>query len=327
MTHSTFINKEEMRERAQGLDLGVLDHVIELNARLPYVAKDYPDSFGNVFIFGLQRSGTTLASQLIAGATDLGYINNLIARFWENPAYGVFLSRHLGLDRKIAFQSTHGTTEGITNVHEFGYFWTSLFQTDSTPSLAEINPANVNWDLVKNKLLSINHAFGKPCVYKNTLVGHFLPQLQALLRSKLFVFVKRDFLEIAVSTWKVRQQRYGHAGHWWSMKPRQFEALKDLEPHEQIVAQIHYLYEDLVKQTALVPRDNLVEVHYRDLCADPSGFLTELQGRAARQQIHFSVLAKNIEPFDQSTIKDNDADVRKFQQLLASYGLPFGCAA
>src|SRR4051812_14091764 len=116
------INKSELGERTAAADLDVLDQIVALNARLPYEPRDYPDCFGNIFIYGLQRSGTTLTSQVVARATDLGYVNNLIARFWISPAHGVYLSRHLGIDRNIDFQSAHGATEGISNVHEFGYF-------------------------------------------------------------------------------------------------------------------------------------------------------------------------------------------------------------
>src|SRR5262249_11112516 len=155
------------------------------------------DSWGNVFIIGLQRSGTTLAYQLIARTTDVGYINNLIARFWENPAYGIYLCRHLGLPNNISFESTYGTPADITDVHEFDYFWASLFIPNATAALADIDPEKIDWPLVRNKVLSINRACNKPCAHKNTLIGHVLGHFARNFERKLFVYVRRDFLEIA----------------------------------------------------------------------------------------------------------------------------------
>src|SRR5688572_30011389 len=45
-----------------------------------------------VYIVGAPRSGTTLVSQLLAKYLDVGYINNLIARFWMRPLAGIRLS-------------------------------------------------------------------------------------------------------------------------------------------------------------------------------------------------------------------------------------------
>ncbi|NBO54134.1 MAG: hypothetical protein EBU84_05990, partial [Actinobacteria bacterium] len=38
-----------------------------------------------VFIVGVPRSGTTLLSQLFSRFLDVGYIDNIVARFWANP--------------------------------------------------------------------------------------------------------------------------------------------------------------------------------------------------------------------------------------------------
>ena len=84
-----------------------------------------------VYIVGVPRSGTTLLSQMLCGYLPVGYINNLIARFWLKPSVGIRLSKTvLGEEarRHITLRSTHGTTEGASSPHEFGYFWRHWLQ-------------------------------------------------------------------------------------------------------------------------------------------------------------------------------------------------------
>ena len=49
----------------------------------------------SIHIIGAPRSGTTLLSQLLLSYTQVGYINNLIAAFWNAPLYGIHLSKKL----------------------------------------------------------------------------------------------------------------------------------------------------------------------------------------------------------------------------------------
>ncbi len=89
-----------------------------------FMKQDGP-GYPNIFIFGAPRSGTTLLSQVLALCLDIGYIDNLIARFWKAPLQGIRLSKILLQDlRRTDFSSVHGVTIDLTEPHEFGYFWT-----------------------------------------------------------------------------------------------------------------------------------------------------------------------------------------------------------
>src|SRR5262249_3337458 len=155
--------------------------------------------------------------------------------------------------------------------------------------------------------------FGGPCAYKNTLAGHFLPHIQKVLPSILFIYVTRDFLEIAHSIFKVRQKKYGDAKHWWSMKPHGYEALKDLDPYEQIAGQVRQLHVDLEKQKNAVPASNVLEASYEQICADPRGFLERVQQAAARLGIRFTLTDEPIEPFPRAPLAEKDLDVQRLR--------------
>ena len=68
----------------------------------------------SIHIIGAPRSGTTLLSQLLLSFTQVGYINNLIAAFWNAPLYGIYLSKKLLPKAYISsFTSDYGATNNI----------------------------------------------------------------------------------------------------------------------------------------------------------------------------------------------------------------------
>ncbi len=93
------------------------------NILAPYQEEDYQDLeeiYPTLHIIGAPRSGTTLMSQLISSHLNIGYINNLIAAFWQAPVYGIRLSKKLippGVSS--SFRSSFGRTTYIHEPHEF----------------------------------------------------------------------------------------------------------------------------------------------------------------------------------------------------------------
>ena len=77
----------------------------------------------NIFIVGAPRSGTTLVSQVLAFAFDLGYINNISATYWNAPAFGVLYGNKLVKRREFSGKSDYGRTAHLSEPHEFGAFW------------------------------------------------------------------------------------------------------------------------------------------------------------------------------------------------------------
>jgi hypothetical protein len=323
MSTPPFIDPAETPFAHARTDPAALGPLLEMNDRLAFTGGPADDEHGSVFIVGLPRSGTTLTYQLAAAGTDAGYINNLIARFWESPAYGVYLARHLGLPRRVSFASVHGSTDGVTDVHEFGYFWAALLGTTSNSALADIDPAAIDWLRVRAKLVSITAAFGRPCIHKQTLAGHMLPYLAAALDRRLFVYVRRDFLEVATSLLRVRRDRYGDAAAWFSLKPREYDRLRHLTPHEQVAAQLYHLHRHLEEQVRAAPAGCVWAVEYRDLCANPAAFLNELQRRAAMAGITVGLSGAPPAPFQASTPRRDDEDVRRLAHFLDRYELPY----
>lgn len=274
-----FLSHTELGKRSEEykFDQSIWEKVSEMNGLMEFKRKQYNEKFANLFLFGVPRSGTTLTYQLIVSGTNISYINNLIARFWESPEYGVYLSKSLNVPRRVSFQSSHGVTDTISDVHEFGYFWASLLNQKSNDCcLGKRDFSAIDVDILKAKVLSLNHAFGQACCYKSVLVGHYAALMSRILDKSYFIYLVRDPLEVVKSIYRVRRERYGDLGCWWSTKPAGAEEWGDLSPVEQIVKQVYSLSQDYVDQLSQISSNRKLVINYKDVVNDPGMVLDSI---------------------------------------------------
>ena len=234
-----------------------------------------------LFVMGVPRSGTTLLTQLLIGRYRLGYVNNLIAKFWEAPVIGTCLSLSLpGPRNETDFQlsSEFGFTEACDGHHEFGYFWRRFFPFDQHHQLEKSVLDAVDVALLRREIAGMEAAWNAPMLFKNAAA---LPLQTAFLARALptaaFLYIRRDAEAVAASLLKSRRQYSGAAAHWFSIKPKAYEALRSLSVYEQIAGQIHYTQTGIEAQLAEVPPARQLTIHYRDLCLDPAAFFQRFE--------------------------------------------------
>lgn len=239
-----------------------------------YIYNDFPF----IFLVGLPRSGTTLATQLIAQGIDIGYINNLIARFWEAPIQGIKLSNIvLKEDVRLAFESNYGKTTDIHNIHEFSYFWIKWLKMENIPPYDPDKAAElIDWEGLKKILFNMADAFGKGIVFKALNPGFHIHKISRLLDNSFFVYLERDIQDIAISLYKARLEYYGDPNVWCSLYPREYEQLKDWSYDKQIAGQVYFLRRQYLEQFRHVPESRKMVIAYQDLCAQPSNFIDTL---------------------------------------------------
>ena len=237
-----------------------------------------------IYIVGAPRSGTTLLSQLLSRYLAVGYINNLIARFWLRPSVGIRLSDLvLGAHarERIELESRHGSTEGAAGPHEFGYFWRHWLQLDSQPThhLSDAAAQRVDRAGLRHALRDeILDRFGLPVVFKNVICGFHAPLLSEVHPQSWFVHITRDRRDTAASILKSRHQRYGSYDAWWSLKPSTFSAIAGIaDPCEQVVRQIDDCRAEIAESLRQAGVRSKV-IRYEALCADVRGTLTDLAG-------------------------------------------------
>lgn len=199
------------------------------------------DSFPTIVITGVPRSGTTLLSQLLPSRYQVGYVSNLMARFYKAPLVGAWLQMQLIRDVIHSLRdygSEHGVTAKVFEPHEFGFFWTQNLpcsddchgpgtnETELVSRLAELN----------RTLKNISRAFGAPVLYKSVLTSFFFPEL--LKNTDIFVvniFRKKE--DVIKSILKVREQRLGSKSKWWSLRPGGWQEMLSYPPEQQVTWQ------------------------------------------------------------------------------------------
>ena len=240
---------------------------------LPHQERDYQDLeeiYPTLHIIGAPRSGTTLLSQLISSHLDIGYINNLIAAFWQAPVYGIKLSRKLIPSAPpSSYHSDFGRTSGIHEPHEFGYFWFSLLNYKEMHEQAEDFEKTIEWDYLRCVITNMTYAFGRPIVFKPLLLGWHIRTMQETLSKTCFVRIRRDPLENAISILHFREKYLGSAEEWVSMKPLEYEWLKNEPYWKQVAGQVYYLEKSMTKQIEEVNYNNILDITYEEVCHDP----------------------------------------------------------
>ena len=222
-------------------------------------------SYPILLILGTQRSGTTLLYQLLASRLDIGYPSNLMARFYEVPSVGVFLQKILigsRLHEKRRYESMHGATKDIEDPHEFGYFWSRHLGVCSDvhePDNNELKKVDIK--RLKIELDSIIGLFDKPVVFKCLLADFFIPLLKEI-PNILFVDLRRNLIDTAYSTLRVREERLGSIRKWWSLRPKNYPLLRELSPMQQIAGQIMAIRKAIERDLANVEEERKLVVQY-----------------------------------------------------------------
>ncbi len=231
------------------------------------------DDLPIVYIVGAPRSGTTLLSQLVSRHLDVGYINNVIARFWARPSVGIHLSRAIlgeNPDAAPEFKSIHGRTSNPAGPHEFGYFWRHWLKLDEieTHNLPKENYSKLNKEglsyTLKTEFLG---TFNKPLVFKAVTTGFYAQYLTEIHPHSLFIYLHRSPLDIARSLLHCRMERFNTYEQWWSLKPSTYP-FDVTNPGEEVALQVRDCLKEM-EQELSHPQVNTLHVEYTDLCANP----------------------------------------------------------
>jgi hypothetical protein len=140
--------------------------------------------------------------------------------------------------------------------------------------------ADVEWDKLYDVVLNMQHAFsGKGMVFKTNFAVNFLEQFADTFKNALFVYIKRDPLDVACSILKARMQYFNDCGQWWATYPENYERLKALPYQEQIVEQVMSLERLYDKKIGRISPDRALSITYNELCDDPQGFTATVQAK------------------------------------------------
>jgi len=195
-----------------------------------------------VVIISLPRSGATLLSQVLASCTDIGYISNRMAEYWNNPLEGLCKDKVFHNPKFFSnFKSCYGNTEGLDEPHEWGWFWSKQTNKEIVRGLKELLERS-------DKPLLINSTYAMDKV--KLLEKSGIPILKA--------YIGRNPFYVVNSIVNARIERYGDINHWYGHKPKDYNEIRKVKPPVlQIVKQVESLRKQLKSYSFGYPKSCL----------------------------------------------------------------------
>jgi len=227
-----------------------------------------------VFIIGTPRSGSTLLYQLMVHRFHVAYFPNIATLLNTIP----ILATKLGLKycelHVSDFTGSFGLIKGCMAPAEAGRIWNRWYLK------ANGTPVEYLDDKVKHTIYQtvsgIEKLFEAPLISKNSAHSMHIQSLLEIFPKALFIQIKRNPLDVAISILKVRKKLYKNINYWWSAKPREFALLRDRNYLEQICGQVFYIEKNIEESFAVVGKERLHVIHYEELCANPNRPLNEI---------------------------------------------------
>lgn len=236
---------------------------------------DNLSKFPPIFIIGPPRSGSTLFYQVLTDYYDVGYLSNIHCRFWGAPSWLERILHPLKWRKQSDFSSSHGRTKGLTAPSECGAYWYRFFRR--SPQYVPLNEADPKkMKRLRRALCHLIRSFQRPVIFKNLYCGLRLQPIYEAVPEALFLIIKRDHIENALSLLNARNLIYNRFDIWWSMEPPTIDALKKLEPHQQVVEQVKQILSLIESDRQEIGRDRFLEIEYDDFCNDVHGNISRI---------------------------------------------------
>lgn len=222
------------------------------------------------FILGLPRTGTTLIYQYVVHRLNVAYFTNGVGKYSRSPSLVTLLQKRMCSPYVSNFENNYGRVKGFMAPREAGGFWCRFFSIDNYEKYEEINNRKIN--IIKKTIFKIQNTFnGAPFVNKN--VKHIL-RLSALARifpNSYFIIVWRDPIDIGLSLLKWKKNN--GINKWFSVKPKNYEDLKDTHYLDQIANQVYELDKKLRSDILKLNKERIFNIQYKEFCEDPDSVI------------------------------------------------------
>lgn len=318
-THSSQIISPYIKDlQIENIFGAVNDHLYDLETQLVsgYTEPQYP----TIFICGPPRSGTTLLMQLVIACFKVGYVNNLMARFWKVPYIGAVLAHELRQrqpHRSPEFVSELGATYGYEGPHEFGFFWQYWFPYNETHQTSEEDLQKQDKPRFRQELAAMESIFDAPLAFKNGIVLSLnIPTLATLFPKAVFLVCQREPVYVAQSILQSRMKTQRDKETWWSVKPQEYTWLKTFPYSEQIAGQVYYTEKRIHKSLATLAPHRFLTLNYHHVCTNPTQQMERIQTLV--DQAGYQLQPTGFQPITFDNTNAQKLPDKEFQQLQAA---------
>jgi hypothetical protein len=262
-----------------------------------FLAPKYP----TILIIGAPRSGTTLILQWLARTGYCAYPSNLLSRFYGAPCIGAkiqqlltapeynFRDEILDFTGELSFESDLGKTKGALAPNEFWYFWRRFIPNTEPQYLDEAALKLINSKKFLAELAAIEAVFDKPFAMKGMILQFNIEFLNNIFDKVLFLFIRRHPFYNIQSLLKARVSFYGDMKKWYSVKPVEYEALKELSPYEQVAGQVYFTNRAIENGLKRIDPKRYLQLGYEEFCINTKGAFDSIVYKFAQQDFRRNV--------------------------------------
>jgi len=269
---------------------------------------DYHSDKPQLFILGLPRTGTTLVYQYIVHRLHVAYFTNGVGRYFQSPCLTTFFQHRLHGDYRSDFKSSYGKVIGPVAPREAGSFWGRFFGIEDYIRYEDVMTKDVK--TLRNTIACVQKIFGDaPFVNKN--VKHMLriDAISKIFPNSYFLVVERDLKDVALSVLRGRYKNLPDPKEWWSVKPPNYQGLKDLPLAEQAAQQLSALREKMESDFSHIPSSKVARVGYKQFCQEPETLIRTLQAV-------FGDIPYRNDPVSSFDIVTNEPETAEEKQLM-----------
>ncbi|MFP4024595.1 MAG: sulfotransferase [Thiohalospira sp.] len=293
--------------------------ITELKALLEPVQLQIQNNFTNneypfLFIVGNPRSGSTLLLQWMASLGIFSYPTNFLNRFAYAPYIGAQIQKLL-FDKKfdlndefkdlmsgISFESNLGKTSGALSVNEFQHFFRNYMDNFEPQYLPDNDIEKIDFNKIKSGLASIESAFQKPFVVKLVMLQFNLDVFYKYIPKSIFIHIKREPLYNMQSLLLAREKYYGDKNIWWSVKPKEYDKLRELDVFTQIAGQVFYTNKAIENGLENIPEEKKVVIQYEDFCRNPKTYFNEIINKYKSLGFDITHEYKGVKSFNNTNV-------------------------
>lgn len=251
---------------------------------------DYP-TMPPLFLVGNPRSGTSLFMQFLSLTKSFAVPTNLLSRFYYAPFLGAKIQELL-TNPKYDFknelttenntsklESDIGKAKGMLAPSEFFHFWRRFLPRYDPQYLDDNDQKKIDIVGLQKGIAAIEFVLNKPFAAKAIIIQYNLDILYRGFPNCLIVNVRRKPIYVMQSILQARKRFYGNTEIWWSVKPKEYEQLKDMDVYYQIAGQVYYTDKSIEKQLHKVGDDRKLIVEYEDFCLKPKAVADAIKQR------------------------------------------------
>lgn len=314
---------ERLLEELAGY-LGPIEGEIEKNFGRPAMPP--------LFLVGNPRSGTSVFMQFLALSGAFSIPTNLLSRFYYAPFLGAKIQELLTnpeYDYKkeltaensgAGLASDIGKTQGSLAPSEFFHFWRRFLPRYDPEYLDEGDCEKIDMAGLQKGIAAIESVFARPFAAKAIIVQYNLDVLFSGFPNGLLVHIRRDPVYVMQSILQARERFYGNRGLWWSVKPKEYAQLKDMDFYHQIAGQVYYTERALAEQMLKIPEPNKLIIDYEAFCADPPSVARAINEKYAGLGFGLNMPIDRIEALEpKNTVRIEAEAIRKLEKAYAAF--------